>query len=257
MKARDFRKLARDNLKGKWGHGALITLAFMLIIYILLTGVAVFELTPLSILFFILYFILIIPLGFSLPVQFLKLQNNDKKDVKIFDFINWSNTNFTKSWKVLFSICKKIIVPLILLIISIIVLAISMVLGLFTIVSNENSVLLFELAIIGAFFISLITYIISLIFIITKGFYYSLCPLILADNPDLSAKEIVNKSKDLMTNNRWKLFCLYLSFIGWAILCIFTLGIGYFFLVPYIQMSLVSFYKDKLENSNVKKEEEK
>lgn len=37
---------------------------------------------------------------------------------------------------------------------------------------------------------------------------------------------------------------LELSFIGWAILCIFTLGIGLLFLQPYIAISRAAFYED-------------
>jgi uncharacterized membrane protein len=41
-----------------------------------------------------------------------------------------------------------------------------------------------------------------------------------------------------------ELFILYLTFIGWGILCIFTLGIGYFWLVPYINASLAGYYEE-------------
>ena len=46
-----------------------------------------------------------------------------------------------------------------------------------------------------------------------------------------------------MNGKRAKLFWLQLSFIGWAILCVFTLNIGYLWLVPYIQFAIVAFYK--------------
>ena len=49
------------------------------------------------------------------------------------------------------------------------------------------------------------------------------------------------KSKEYMTGNRWKLFCLEFSFIGWAFLAAFTLGIGYFWVMPYMLVSQVSF----------------
>ena len=47
-----------------------------------------------------------------------------------------------------------------------------------------------------------------------------------------------------MDGNKMKLFMLDLSFIGWAILCMFTLGIGYLFLQPYVEASHVAFYED-------------
>ncbi len=73
------------------------------------------------------------------------------------------------------------------------------------------------------------------------------------DEKELSAKEVVAKSEELMKNNRWRIFCLSLSFIGWAILSVFTLGIGLFFLIPYMQMALVAFYQEcagKLETAD-------
>ena len=42
----------------------------------------------------------------------------------------------------------------------------------------------------------------------------------------------------------YKLFLLDLSFIGWAILCLFTFGIGFFVLQPYVQVSHAAFYED-------------
>ena len=38
--------------------------------------------------------------------------------------------------------------------------------------------------------------------------------------------------------------CLDLSFIGWALLCILTLGIGFLWLQPYIEASHAKFYEE-------------
>ena len=46
----------------------------------------------------------------------------------------------------------------------------------------------------------------------------------------------IEKSMAMMEGNKMKLFMLDLSFIGWAILCIFTLGIGLLFLQPYVAL---------------------
>ena len=35
-----------------------------------------------------------------------------------------------------------------------------------------------------------------------------------------------------------------LRFIGWVLLCILTLGIGFLWLSPYIQISYAKFYED-------------
>jgi len=47
-----------------------------------------------------------------------------------------------------------------------------------------------------------------------------------------------------MSGNRWRLFCLHVSFIGWAILCAFTLGIGNLWLNPYKNAATAAFYRE-------------
>ena len=90
-----------------------------------------------------------------------------------------------------------------------------------------------------------IGYTISAIWGVVKAYFYILTPYLLEENKDLTAKEIVNKSQELMKGHRWKLFCLALSFIGWFILSAFTFGIGLLFVIPYMQMAFVAFYKEK------------
>ena len=45
-----------------------------------------------------------------------------------------------------------------------------------------------------------------------------------------------------MTGNRFKLFCLQLSFIGWAFLAGLTFGIGLLWVFPYMQVAIIAFY---------------
>jgi uncharacterized membrane protein len=47
-----------------------------------------------------------------------------------------------------------------------------------------------------------------------------------------------------MLGNKAKSFRLGLSFIGWAILSIFTFGIGLLWLIPYMNVSVAKFYDD-------------
>lgn len=77
---------------------------------------------------------------------------------------------------------------------------------------------------------------------------YSMAFFILNDNPELTAMDALNKSKEMMVGHKGRLFMLYLSFIGWAILCAFTFGIGGIFLVPYMYVSFANFY-DNLKNN--------
>jgi uncharacterized membrane protein len=78
---------------------------------------------------------------------------------------------------------------------------------------------------------------------IIKGLSYSMAPYIMIENPELSPNEAITISRKMMKGYKWKLFCLYLSFIGWFLLCILTLGIGLLWLNPYVQTSVALFYQ--------------
>jgi len=83
---------------------------------------------------------------------------------------------------------------------------------------------------------------------IIKGLAYALTPFILNDNPEIENNAAIELSMKMMDGHKWDLFCLQLSFIGWTILCYFTLGIGFLWLVPYMDTSHAAFYEDvKLE----------
>ncbi len=73
---------------------------------------------------------------------------------------------------------------------------------------------------------------------------YSMTFFILADEPELGASDALAKSKRMMRGYKWKYFCLNLRFIGWAILCVISLGIGFLWLIPYMQISYAKFYED-------------
>ena len=48
----------------------------------------------------------------------------------------------------------------------------------------------------------------------------------------------------IMAGNKWRLFCLQFSFIGWQILCILSLGIGFLWLTPYMNAATAAFYDE-------------
>lgn len=79
---------------------------------------------------------------------------------------------------------------------------------------------------------------------IIKMFSYSMTPYILEENPELTANEAIDRSRAMMKGHKFDLFWLILSFIGWMILCIFTAGIGYLWLLPYMETSVAGFYED-------------
>ena len=87
----------------------------------------------------------------------------------------------------------------------------------------------------------------SLLFIIpgiVAAYRYSMAPYLLAEHPELSASEAIEQSKQMMSGNKGRLFCLQLSFIGWFLLAALTAGVGYVFLAPYTKAAETAFYLD-------------
>lgn len=79
---------------------------------------------------------------------------------------------------------------------------------------------------------------------IVASMRYSMAYYILRDHPEMGGLEAINRSKEMMYGHKGRLFMLGLSFIGWALLCILTVGIGFLWLVPYIQASIANFYEN-------------
>lgn len=77
---------------------------------------------------------------------------------------------------------------------------------------------------------------------IIKAFSYSQSMYIAAENPNIGALEAITRSRKMMDGHKMELFLLGLSFIGWAILGAFTLGILYIWLVPYMYTSMAIFH---------------
>ena len=76
-----------------------------------------------------------------------------------------------------------------------------------------------------------------------KRYEYFLVPFILAENPDLSAKEAISLSRKMMDGHKWEAFLLELSFIGYDILGVFTLGLTQvFFSNGYFLTTCTEYY---------------
>ena len=69
---------------------------------------------------------------------------------------------------------------------------------------------------------------------------------ILYDNEDMPLGDIFRLSMDMMDGHKTDYLLLCLSFVGWIFLGIFTMGILYLWLIPYMGVSMVNFY-DKIK----------
>lgn len=94
--------------------------------------------------------------------------------------------------------------------------------------------------------IAYVIFMLSMIWLITKSYYYKLAISIAVANPEISGKDAIITSEKLMKGKRWKFFYMELTFIGWAILSFCSFGIGFLWLFPYIYFAQFAFYKNAL-----------
>lgn len=91
---------------------------------------------------------------------------------------------------------------------------------------------------------------------IIKSLSYSQTYLLLKDHPEYSLLEAITESRKRMNGYKWKYFLLNLSFIGWGILSLLSLGIGFLWLSPYISTANATFYNELINKQDQFTEEE-
>lgn len=120
---------------------------------------------------------------------------------------------------------------------------------------RKTSLKLIGTSIVIGFF----TFLWSLLFIIPgiiKSIAYSQTFFILRDNPEMGVLDAITESRKRMNGYKLQFFLLTLSFIGWGILCLFTLGIGFIWLAPYIYTSFATFYNELIYIQGVQRFED-
>lgn len=68
--------------------------------------------------------------------------------------------------------------------------------------------------------------------------------LLYLDETELGAVDCLKNSISMMKGNKWRLFCLMLSFIGYGLLALVSLGIALFWIAPYQELTYINFYRD-------------
>jgi len=108
---------------------------------------------------------------------------------------------------------------------------------------------------LGAYLLMVLFILLWMLLLIIPGIMaalsYSMTFYILADDNSIGAMQAIDKSKKMMDGYKWKYFCLGLRFLGWALLCILSLGIGFLWLVPYMHVASAKFYDDIKEKVSI------
>lgn len=110
----------------------------------------------------------------------------------------------------------------------------------------------FDRSLIAGLLVYVFTFLWSLLFIIPgiiKSYSYSMTYYILLDDENISGTDAIKKSEGMMKGHKKELFLQDLSFIGWILLSILTLGILLIWLNPYMELSRAVFY-ERLKNGN-------
>ena len=92
----------------------------------------------------------------------------------------------------------------------------------------------------------------SLLFVVPGiiAVYAYVWAFVLVVDENLKPRDAINKSKLMMKGNKWNYFVFELSFMGWNILAILTLGILYIWLYPYMLVSNMLYYEKLKELNN-------
>ncbi|MDE6111704.1 MAG: DUF975 family protein [Eubacterium sp.] len=93
----------------------------------------------------------------------------------------------------------------------------------------------------------LIMYLLSWLFIIPGIIYFYssyFANQIMCDCPEISPSKALETSKKMVQGNRTELFVMNLSFIPWYILCGITFGLGYIYVVPYMEATNALYYEN-------------
>ncbi len=81
--------------------------------------------------------------------------------------------------------------------------------------------------------------------IAVKRYSYFMVPFIAAENPDMTARQAITLSRKMMKGHKWECFVFELSFIGWEILGLLTMGVfNIFYTNPYKTAAFTRYYAE-------------
>ncbi len=241
------RKQARESLRGKWSIAILTFLLFM----VYNTLISFLAMIPfLGTILLIAGMAFEVPFTYGLIMSIINLKRGES--INCYDFFLYGWQNFSRAWSLTGRLILKMIVPIILLIVGMALTVISIVTAFAGGVLYSSSNVMAGGSILSV--IASLIVIVGYILIIVYAFKYALSMFIAVDNPNMSPLDCVNKSAELMNGNKGRLFCLFISFIGWyllaGLLCLipfvnviipFIMAI---LLAPYIEMALIVFYEN-------------
>lgn len=249
--AKEYRSLALETLRGNWKSYVLATLVLTLPIalYEIYTlGMSVMQKEP-NIYVLLLLYALLLFLSFPLVYAFQNgcLQKFRKDEGTLLKLmLGIFKCEYLRGLRAylrvlvlstLYTLCLSIPTALVTVFFCKFVLGIP-----FSTLAEPESLNIFMVVMVLTLYVFMIP-----VFIWTYA--VSLTPYLTYDRKELSISACMKESKRLMKGHKWQLFCLQLSFIGWGLLALLTLGIGVLWLLPYQHLSIAAFYEDVLKEN--------
>lgn len=81
------------------------------------------------------------------------------------------------------------------------------------------------------------------------GLMFSMTSYLLADG-ETNIGDVLKKSINMMKGYKWNYFVFCLSFLGWILLGVVTLGLAYIYVLPYMNVATTLYYEE-LKNNQV------
>lgn len=109
---------------------------------------------------------------------------------------------------------------------------------------------------LGLYILSTLAIMLGTVLLIVPGIIISLmfsqAYYILAEDDNKSIIQCLRESSEIMKGHKWELFLLQLSFIGWMLLVIVTVGLAVIWVEPYTQVTFANYYLElKGNNENI------
>lgn len=149
-----------------------------------------FDTPVFTLIFAIVSYIITVPLSYGVTISFMKSSNEES--ISVFDFISDGMKAFKRVWCVFGRTILKLILPIIIFILGFAISFVLLAKGIYDSFQGQGA------SASGLLLVSAVILIATTIYYIVKAISYSLTNYILYDNPELSAKEIVEESKLMM-----------------------------------------------------------
>lgn len=228
----ELKKFARIALKGNYGTMILTYIILEAIIFLALIVTSLFfgfnaGMTSLIIQLCIQFMLSFIWVIFGVGFAYQSMKVCRKEPISVVDLFYGFSHNPD----------RFIVLSLLELLFAIALFAPAIIVLVITLIASPN--LLF-----GALAIVFILYIAAAVLLVILTLALSLCFYLIIDNPGMQAMDAIKTSWQLMKGNKGRMFYLSLSFLGLMLLAIFSFGIGFLWVVPYMNVTAAYFYFD-------------